>query len=159
MPRDSGRIHIVLTGFHRRSPRERPGARPADILHLRIRDQLIDRRSRRAAASVSSGTDPQISRLLAEADATIGRLDTGAYGRCGACHEPIERDRLIANPLVRFRLDRLTSAKSARSRRISSWRRRSRRSLFRLGISSSPDGKPLATATERDSSAGITAAS
>jgi hypothetical protein len=36
-------------------------------------------------------------------------MDEGCYGICEVCHEAIERERLIADPLVRFCLDHLTA--------------------------------------------------
>jgi sigma-B regulation protein RsbU (phosphoserine phosphatase) len=35
-------------------------------------------------------------------------MDNGTYGICNTCHEPIERERLLADPLVQFCLDDLT---------------------------------------------------
>jgi sigma-B regulation protein RsbU (phosphoserine phosphatase) len=34
-------------------------------------------------------------------------LDAGRFGLCEACHEPVEEDRLRADPLIRFCLDHL----------------------------------------------------
>jgi hypothetical protein len=48
--------------------------------------------------------------LLAEVDSALGRIDTGSYGLCETCHDPIEADRLESNPLVRFCLDHLSQA-------------------------------------------------
>ena len=36
-------------------------------------------------------------------------MDTGTYGLCNTCHEPIEAERLLADPLLQFCLDDLTS--------------------------------------------------
>jgi sigma-B regulation protein RsbU (phosphoserine phosphatase) len=35
-------------------------------------------------------------------------MDKGTYGLCEECHETVEQDRLIADPLVRYCLDHLT---------------------------------------------------
>jgi phosphoserine phosphatase RsbU/P len=35
-------------------------------------------------------------------------MDKGGFGLCEICHDPIERDRLLADPLVRFCLDDLS---------------------------------------------------
>lgn len=35
-------------------------------------------------------------------------MEDGSYGICEYCHEPVEADRLIADPLVRFCLDHLS---------------------------------------------------
>ena len=36
-------------------------------------------------------------------------MDEGTYGICDVCHGSVEKDRLIADPLVRLCLDHLTS--------------------------------------------------
>jgi sigma-B regulation protein RsbU (phosphoserine phosphatase) len=36
-------------------------------------------------------------------------MDEGTYGICDTCHDPVEKERLIADPLVRLCLDHLTS--------------------------------------------------
>jgi sigma-B regulation protein RsbU (phosphoserine phosphatase) len=82
----------------------------AEPAESRIRDQLSDRRSKLEHAREVSPDDDQLGRLLGEVDAAIERLDEGAYGRCETCCEPIEADRLIADPLVRFCLDHMTPA-------------------------------------------------
>jgi sigma-B regulation protein RsbU (phosphoserine phosphatase) len=50
-----------------------------------------------------------MARLLAEVDAALARVDDGSYGLCEACHDPIEAERLLADPLVRFCLGDLTA--------------------------------------------------
>jgi sigma-B regulation protein RsbU (phosphoserine phosphatase) len=37
-------------------------------------------------------------------------MQLGTYGLCETCHDPIEQDRLIADPLIRFCLDHLTTS-------------------------------------------------
>jgi sigma-B regulation protein RsbU (phosphoserine phosphatase) len=71
--------------------------------------QLVERRSRLEQALSSSPNDTQIRGLLAEVDAAIERVNGGGYGLCEICNEPIEPDRLIADPLVRFCLDHMTA--------------------------------------------------
>jgi phosphoserine phosphatase RsbU/P len=74
-----------------------------------VRDQLMERRARLASvATAASSAD--LRRLLDEVDAALSRLDGGTYGACEECHEPIEAERLLADPLVRFCLDHLPPA-------------------------------------------------
>jgi len=47
-------------------------------------------------------------RLLAEVDAALERAAAGSFGICETCHEAIEPERLIADPLLRFCLDHLS---------------------------------------------------
>jgi sigma-B regulation protein RsbU (phosphoserine phosphatase) len=49
----------------------------------------------------------QFVHLLHEVDAALDRLEGGSYGICDLCHESVEDDQLLANPLVRFCLDHL----------------------------------------------------
>jgi phosphoserine phosphatase RsbU/P len=73
-----------------------------------LREQLIDRRQRLEVAVASFQQAPELTRLLQEVDAALRRMDDGSYGLCEVCHEPIERDRLIADPLTCFCLGDLT---------------------------------------------------
>ncbi len=73
-----------------------------------IRTELLSRRQRLEAATVSSSGSSYLNSLLREVDSALSRLDDGSFGLCEVCHEPIEAERIAANPLVRFCLDHLT---------------------------------------------------
>lgn len=88
---------------------ERGGTDVAEPTDSPIGEQLIERRSRLQEALSSSPSDIQLKGLLAEVDAAIERVNGGSYGLCEICKEPIERDRLIADPLVHFCLDHMTA--------------------------------------------------
>jgi sigma-B regulation protein RsbU (phosphoserine phosphatase) len=77
-------------------------------MNVVLRDQLIDRRRKLESASVATRDNPEIVRLLGEVDSALKRMDEGTYGLCKVCHEPIEAERLMADPLVQFCLDHLT---------------------------------------------------
>ena len=47
--------------------------------------------------------------LLSEVDSALHRMDDGTYGICPACNDSVEKDRLLADPLVKLCLDHLTS--------------------------------------------------
>jgi sigma-B regulation protein RsbU (phosphoserine phosphatase) len=69
----------------------------------------LERRRERLRSAVSlPDADASLSSLLAEVDAALERMAAGVYGICETCHEPVEADRLFANPLVRFCIDHLT---------------------------------------------------
>lgn len=76
-----------------------------------FREQLIRRQeelnSAIAAISAVVDIDP-FQDLLHEVGSAIERIDEGTYGICDECHDSIEKDRLIADPLVRLCLDHLT---------------------------------------------------
>lgn len=82
----------------------------APVVHGMIREELNDRRHRLEEAVLSVGESPELARLLDEVDAALGRLKDGSYGLCDVCKDPIEPDRLIADPLARLCLDHLTSS-------------------------------------------------
>jgi sigma-B regulation protein RsbU (phosphoserine phosphatase) len=71
------------------------------------REQIVDRRRKLESAIVSLGPRTELTTLLREVDAALERLSLGTYGYCDVCHEPVEPDRLIADPLARFCLDHL----------------------------------------------------
>jgi len=73
-----------------------------------LRDQILDRRRRLEQAAAAAGESRQVRSLIQEVDAALARMEMGPYGLCEVCHEPIETERLICDPLSRFCLDHLT---------------------------------------------------
>jgi sigma-B regulation protein RsbU (phosphoserine phosphatase) len=80
-------------------------ASPVETL---LRDQLTERRERLTSATGALPGDEQVRRLLREVDAALVRMDQGTFGICESCHETIEADRLVADPLMEYCLDHLT---------------------------------------------------
>jgi sigma-B regulation protein RsbU (phosphoserine phosphatase) len=80
----------------------------ATIMDPFLRQQLVERRQRLEQAASLGETGLQVQQLIRDVDAALARLDDGTYGLCEVCHEPIEQDRLISDPLARFCLDHLT---------------------------------------------------
>ncbi len=80
-------------------------------MNVIIYGQLADRRRRLTNALPGSGdAGPHLSSLLQEVDAALERLKDGSYGLCEFCHESIEEDRLLSDPLARFCVDHLDPA-------------------------------------------------
>jgi sigma-B regulation protein RsbU (phosphoserine phosphatase) len=73
-----------------------------------LRDQLTERREKLESAATAVPGDEQVRRLLREVDAALARMDDGTFGICESCHETIEADRLVADPLMEYCLDHLT---------------------------------------------------
>jgi len=73
-----------------------------------LRDQLSERRQRLESARDTAPGDEQVRRLLREVDAALDRMDHGTYGLCEECHDTVEADRLVADPLMTYCLDHLT---------------------------------------------------
>jgi len=77
------------------------------LLVHELRPKIIERRARLQSAARSLSAE-YVTELLAEIDAALQRIDTGSFGLCETCLDPIEPDRLAHNPLARFCLDHLT---------------------------------------------------
>src|SRR6202521_2707287 len=75
-----------------------------------LRTELEKRRERLHEALHSPSADVSLSQLLTAVDAALSRINRGTFGICEACNDTIETERLLADPLVRFCLDHLTSA-------------------------------------------------
>jgi phosphoserine phosphatase RsbU/P len=75
-----------------------------------LRSKLEQRRERLHKALHSPAADSSLSELLTAVDNAPSRIAQGTFGICETCHDTIEAERLLADPLVRFCLDHLTSA-------------------------------------------------
>jgi sigma-B regulation protein RsbU (phosphoserine phosphatase) len=79
-----------------------------DFLH----NQLEERKRRLETVLAGTPAEAQgqanLEALLREVDAALDRFAAGTYGLCCACHDTVERDRLLADPLIRYCLDHLT---------------------------------------------------
>jgi sigma-B regulation protein RsbU (phosphoserine phosphatase) len=73
-----------------------------------LREQLVERRQRLQSVLTVSRQVGGLVALLNEVDSALARIDEGTYGLCESCHEPVEKTRLLADPLVRYCLDHLT---------------------------------------------------
>jgi phosphoserine phosphatase RsbU/P len=75
-----------------------------------VQRDLQVRRIKLEEAIASVRDDSQLARLLREVDAALERLKLGTYGLCEVCNDPIEAERLIADPVGRFCLDHLPAS-------------------------------------------------
>src|SRR5258705_8801199 len=75
-----------------------------------LRTELEQRRERLHEALHSPAADASLSQLLTEVDTALSRIAQGTFGLCETCHDSIEAGRRLADPLVQFCLDHLTSA-------------------------------------------------
>ena len=78
-----------------------------------LQNQLEERKRRLQAAIAFAPQNVGLGGLLHEVDSALARMDKGTYGRCEECLEPVEQDRLMADPLVRYCLDHLTEPQRA----------------------------------------------
>lgn len=79
----------------------------AQVLDSFLRDQLLDRQRRLQAAIAVPQPTAGLVALLGEVDAALDRMEAGTYGICEVCHESVEAERLIVDPLVRVCLEHL----------------------------------------------------
>ena len=79
-----------------------------------LHTQLLDRRDRLKRSIPQVQNNDEIVSLLHEVDAALERMDKGTFGICETCHDPIENERLLVDPLCRNCLDHL-SAKERRA--------------------------------------------
>ena len=81
----------------------------ADFLHK----QLDERKLRLETAIALAPLDANLAALLHEVDSALDKFANGTYGLCENCHDSVERDRLLADPLIRYCLDHLSKPERA----------------------------------------------
>jgi sigma-B regulation protein RsbU (phosphoserine phosphatase) len=80
----------------------------AEVSEPYLRDQLEKRREELASVCSEEPATAPFLELLQEVDSAIHRIDEGVFGVCEVCDGTVEKERLIADPLVRVCLDCLT---------------------------------------------------
>ena len=78
-----------------------------------LHSQLEERKRRLEMAVASGPRNSELGSLLREVDSALDRMAEGTYGLCLECHESVEQERLLADPLVRYCLDHLTQSERA----------------------------------------------
>jgi sigma-B regulation protein RsbU (phosphoserine phosphatase) len=73
-----------------------------------LHGQLEERKHRLETVLTRMPGDAGLEALLREVDSALDRFAAGTYGLCETCHDTVERDRLLADPLIRYCLDHLT---------------------------------------------------
>src|SRR6266446_9769076 len=74
-----------------------------------LHTELERRRASLQAAATANVSDASVHQLIHSVDEALARLNGGTFGICEVCHDSIEADRLLCNPLLRFCLDHLSS--------------------------------------------------
>jgi sigma-B regulation protein RsbU (phosphoserine phosphatase) len=72
-------------------------------------NKLLDRKKKLAVSARDYSSVSEIKKLISDIDDAIIRIKNGTYGFCEVCNDPIEMDRLEADPLLSFCLDHLTT--------------------------------------------------
>ncbi len=69
----------------------------------------LEERKRRLQDAASKSVDlSELDHLLHDVDEALAKISAGTYGLCETCHEPIEAERLSADPLIRYCVDHLS---------------------------------------------------
>ena len=84
-----------------------------DSVEGMLRTELSVRRQQLGAALAGAEVQPRLQSLLTQVDEALARMDAGRFGLCDVCNDPIETDRLLADPLVRLCLDHLTRTEAS----------------------------------------------
>jgi sigma-B regulation protein RsbU (phosphoserine phosphatase) len=74
-----------------------------------IKEQLAERKGLLLEAVKTSPGNRNLNALLNEVDTALAEMADGTYGICKVCHDPIETDRLIADPLMTVCLSHLNT--------------------------------------------------
>ena len=74
-----------------------------------LKTDLLNRRQRLGSAVPAGAQRSEIQRLIADVDAALQRMEAGTYGLCESCGDPVEGERLAADPLARFCIDHLSA--------------------------------------------------
>lgn len=78
-----------------------------------LHNQLEVRKRRLEQAMALAPSNGRLAGLLHEVDLALERMHRGSFGICELCHEPVEEDRLINDPLVRYCVDHLSESERA----------------------------------------------
>ncbi len=74
-----------------------------------IKSQLVWRKNKIQEALSGHIVPMHLVNLLKEVDSALERIDSGTYGICIVCSDPIEKERLLVDPLIKVCLDHLTT--------------------------------------------------
>jgi sigma-B regulation protein RsbU (phosphoserine phosphatase) len=81
-----------------------------EVIDNFLREQLLNRRDTLHHAVRRAEHPDHLQHLLDQVDSALAKMENGSYGICEHCHTAIEGDRLLADPLVRFCLCKLTDS-------------------------------------------------
>lgn len=78
--------------------------------YLQTAREQLEARLERLESLLQQQPNQQVEQLITEVDRAIERIDTGHFGVCTVCHESVEADRLMHDPLVSVCLGCLSPA-------------------------------------------------
>jgi RNA polymerase-binding transcription factor DksA len=88
------------------TPEAAPKAAPPEAA-LRTLQSRLQAQLNKTGEDTDAHSDPDarflmqsVSRRLNQVNAALERIEVGKYGVCADCHEPIENDRLVLQPMA-----------------------------------------------------------
>ena len=81
------------------------------VFDTMVQEELLGRLEKLRKVSSENGNHSEFGRFFEEVDAALKRLEDGTYGICEECHEPMNAERMLADPLARICLDELSDKK------------------------------------------------
>jgi len=79
-----------------------------DANYPSIKEQLTERKGLLQEAVKISPENGNLNKLLSDVDAALEEMAEGTYGICTVCNDPIETERLLADPLMTVCLGHLS---------------------------------------------------
>ncbi len=83
------------------------------VFDAAVQEELFGRLQTLRKVSLENGRSSDFARFLGEVDAALKRFEEGTYGECADCHDAVEPERLMADPLMRVCLGCLTDQQRA----------------------------------------------
>ena len=71
-----------------------------DNTYLQTAREQLEARLDRLEHLLQHQPSEQVTELITEVDKAIERIDTGHFGECTVCHDSVEADRLMHDPLI-----------------------------------------------------------
>src|SRR3974390_934093 len=68
--------------------------------YLQSAKEQLEARLSRLENLLQQQPSEQVTQLITEVDQALDRIDTGHFGECTVCHESVETDRLMHDPLI-----------------------------------------------------------
>lgn len=78
------------------------------VFDAAVQDELLGRLQKLRDVSLENGRASDLAIFLKEVDAAIAKFEEGTYGICEECHEAMNVETMLADPLAKICLDELT---------------------------------------------------
>ena len=83
------------------------------VFDAMVQEELLGRLQKLRKVSLENGNTSDFARFIEEVDAALKHYEEGTYGICEECHEPMNVERMLSDPLARICLNELTGKQRA----------------------------------------------